>query len=392
VDERSLASERSSPDATALDALDEATRAIAGVLDVEHVLQLIVDRVRGLVGARYAALGIAGRDGRLIERFITAGISADERAAIGSLPRGRGLLGLIIREARTFRIADIASHPESSGFPANHPLMTSFLGVPVTAQGRPVGNLYLTDKQDATEFTAADQRLVEMFALHAGIAIDNARLHAQAAQLAVIEERDRIGRDIHDGIIQSLYAVSLSLEDVPALITESRPEAEKRVDGAIDALHGAIRELRSFIYGLRPETLDGSDVPAGIVALAEQFRHNAMIDVDVDMDPGALPPLGLDDGRQVLQLVREALSNTARHAKARRALVRLWRAGGEARLEIMDDGVGFEPAGVDPSHHHGLRNIRTRSEAIGGRVQIESTPGGGTRIILALPATTSEPR
>ena len=262
-----------SPNAAALAALDEATRAIGSLLEVDDVLQLIVDRVRMLVHARYAALGIVGSDG-MLERFITTGMSPEVRAAIGPLPRGRGLLGLIIREGRTFRVADIARHPESSGFPPNHPPMTSFLGVPVTARGIPVGNLYLTEKEAAPEFTAADERLVEMFAIHAGIAIDNARLHERVRGLAVIEERDRIGREIHDGIIQSLYAVSLSLEDVPEMLDESREQAEARVDGAIDALHLAIRELRSFIYGLRPETFDGSDVPAGIVALAEQFSHN----------------------------------------------------------------------------------------------------------------------
>ena len=170
-------------DAAALNAVDEAARAIAGLLDIEEALQLIVERVRTLVGARYAALGIVGADDR-IQRFITSGMSHLQREAIGPLPRGRGLLGLIIREGSSYRIPDIAAHPGSSGFPANHPPMTSFLGVPVTSRGRSIGNFYLTDKAGATEFTADDQRLVELFALHAGIAIDNARLHQQAAEYA----------------------------------------------------------------------------------------------------------------------------------------------------------------------------------------------------------------
>src|SRR3954453_770839 len=162
-----------SPDAVALAVLDEAARAIAGVLAVDDVLQLIVDRVRDLVDARYAALGIADASGRM-ERFITAGLEPQERAAIGALPTGHGLLGLIIREGRSYRIASISEHADSSGFPPNHPPMTSFLGVPVTAHGQAIGNLYLTDKRGAPEFSEADQRIVETFALHAGIAIDNA--------------------------------------------------------------------------------------------------------------------------------------------------------------------------------------------------------------------------
>jgi signal transduction histidine kinase len=373
------------PDADALAALDEATRAIVGLLDVDEVLQLIVDRVRILVGARYAALGIVGPDGR-IERFVTTGITPRQRAAIGPVPHGRGLLGLIIREGRTYRVADIAAHPDSSGFPPNHPRMTSFLGVPISARGIPVGNLYLTDKTGAHEFSEADQRLVEMFAIHAGIAIDNARLHERVRELAVVEERERIGRELHDGIIQSLYGVSLSLEDLPDLLDESRERAEDRVDRAIDSIQLAIRELRSFVYGLQPESFDGTDVPAGVVVLAEQFNRNTLVDVEYDVDPDALSGLPADDGIHVLQLVREALSNAARHAKPGRVTITLRRDGAESRLQIADDGVGFDPALASRSGHHGIANMGTRASAVGGRLTIDTAEGGGgTRIILVVP-------
>jgi signal transduction histidine kinase len=374
-------------DAAALNAVDEAARAIAGLLDIEDALQLIVERVRTLVSARYAALGIVGPDGR-IQRFITSGITHHQRAAIGPLPQGRGLLGLIIREARSYRIPNITAHPDSSGFPANHPPMTSFLGVPVTSQGRSVGNCYLTDKSGAMEFTPADQRLVELFALHAGIAIDNARLHQQAADLAIVQERDRIGRDLHDGIIQSLYAVSLSLEDVPELMTSSQDEAEGRVDAAIDSLHVAIRELRSFIYGLRPETFDGADVAAGLVALAEQFRYNTLIDIDVDVDADARTALSPEHGAELLHLARESLSNAARHSRARHLVVTFRRDGDGAALVVADDGVGFDPSQPVAVGHHGLGNMQTRAESIGATLRVESAVGEGTRIIVSLPDST----
>jgi len=371
-------------DAAALNAVDEAARAIAELLDVEEALQLIVERVRSLVGARYAALGIVGTGDR-IERFITAGMSRDEREAIGSLPRGRGLLGLIIREERSYRIPNIAAHADSSGFPANHPPMTSFLGVPVTSRGRSVGNFYLTDKAGGAEFTPKDQRLVEVFALHAAIAIENARLHQQVAGYAIVQERDRIGRDLHDGIIQSLYAVSLSLEDVPEMMTTSPGEAEGRVDAAIDSLHASIRELRNFIYGLRPEALDGADVAAGIVALAEQFGYNTLVDVELDVDPDAGDDISPEHGAELLQLVREALSNAARHARARRLVVTFLHEDGGTSLVLADDGVGFDASAAVPVGHDGLGNMRARAEGIGATLRIESTPGEGTRIIVRLP-------
>jgi signal transduction histidine kinase len=372
------------PDATALAAVDEAARAISSVLGIEDVLQLIVDRVRELVDASYAALGIVGVDGR-IERFITAGIDPHDRLAIGALPTGRGLLGLIIRAGRSYRIPSIADHPDSSGFPPNHPPMTSFLGVPVMAHGMSVGNLYLTDKRGAPEFSVDDLRLVELFARHAGIAIDNARLHAQAGRLAVAEERDRIGRDLHDGIIQSLYAVGLSLEDVPEIMAEAPDEAAERVDAAIESINLAIRDIRNFIYGLRPEALDGTQVVAGLAALAEEVRHGGLVDVIADLDPAADPGLDAGAGADLLNLVREGLSNAVRHAQARLISIELAPSVTGSTLVIADDGVGFEPTERVGAAHHGLANMRARAAAIGGSLEIRSAPGAGTKVVVDLP-------
>ena len=372
-----------SPDATALAAVDDAARAIAAVLGIDEVLQLIVDRVRVLVSARYAALGIVRPDGR-IERFITAGIEPHVRKAIGPPPQGRGLLGLIIREGRSFRIPSIADHPDSFGFPPNHPPMTSFLGVPVTAHGLPIGNLYLTDKRGAGEFSEGDQRLVELFAAHAGIAIDNARLHAQAGRVAVADERERIGRELHDGIIQSLYGVGLSLEDVPELMAESPEEATTRIDAAIESINLAIRDIRNFIYGLRPESVDGTQVVAGIAALAEELRHGGLLDVDVALDPAADPGLTPERGIELLNLVREGLSNAVRHGRPRRISIVLETRGEDVVLEIADDGGGFDPDGIVATGHHGLANMRARAAAIGGRLEIRSAPGMGTTLSLAM--------
>ena len=214
-----------------LAALEAATRAVAAELDIDRVLGLIVDRVRELVGARFAALGIAD-GGAGSSGSSPAGSRRRRRAAIGAAPRGHGLLGLIIRDGRTVRAEDIARHPGRYGFPPHHPVMTSFLGAPVIVKGRSVGNLYLADKPEGEPFTEDDERLVEMFAVHAGIAIENARLHDQVQRLAVVEERERIGKDLHDGIIQAIYAVGLSLEDVPELVEdEDGPPGRRRPRG-----------------------------------------------------------------------------------------------------------------------------------------------------------------
>ena len=366
----------------ALQALDAAVRGISGVLDVEQVLQLIVDRVRELVGAQYAALGIVDDQG-LITEFITSGITSDERRAIGDLPRGQGLLGLIIRENRSYRIPDIGSHPESYGFPPNHPPMDSFLGVPITVKGEVVGRLYLTNKQDAPEFSADDQALVETFALHAGIAIENARLHEQVQRLAVVDEQDRISRDLHDSVIQSIYAVTLSLDDVPELVDEAPAEARLRVDDAIDALHGVIRDIRNFIFGLRPLLLDSGSLLDGLRALAYELQRNTTTEIEVTGDE----PDGVvvEVVAELLAIAREALANVARHSGAAHASLRLATPGEDVRLEIADDGRGLAADAQVARGHHGLPNMRARAEALGGTFNIQSGEGSGTRIIVVIP-------
>jgi signal transduction histidine kinase len=353
------------------------------VFDVAQVLQLIVDRVRELVGAQYAALGIVD-DAGLITEFITSGITPDQRREIGDLPRGHGLLGLIIRENRSYRIPSIASHLESYGFPPNHPPMDSFLGVPVTVKGEVVGRLYLTNKQDAPEFSADDQALVETFALHAGIAIENARLYEQVERLAVLDERDRISRDLHDSVIQSIYAVTLSLDDVPELVSEAPGEASQRVDDAIDALHGVIRDIRNFIFGLRPLLLDSGSLLDGLRSLADEMRRNTTTEIEVVGDE----PDGVAVAvvAELLAIAREALANVARHSGAGHASLRLATPGDDVRLEIADDGRGIAPDAEIARGHHGLPNMRARAIGLGGTFDIRSGEGTtGTRIIVVMP-------
>jgi signal transduction histidine kinase len=384
VHARDTAADRALANET-IEALDAATRAITEVLDLDTVLQLIVDRVCALAGARYAALGIVDARGR-IERFITAGLTNQERELIGPLPVGHGLLGLIIREGRTLRIPDIAAHPDSHGFPPNHPPMHSLLGVPITVRGRAIGDLYMTDKQGAAEFSVQDERLIELFARHAGIAIENARLHERLAALRVVAERERIGRDLHDGVIQGLYGITLTLEDIETLVAESPDEAITRVDQAIDAIHRSIADIREFILGLRPG-LDETDLRNGILALADGVRLTTTIHVETRLetdgsDLAALDPMARGE---LIQLVREALSNVTRHSRATRLEIALARVGDDFVLEISDNGVGFDPTNLAPGRHHGLANLRDRAAAAGGRLEIDSRPGVGTRLVVQLP-------
>jgi len=376
----------------ALYALDAATRAIAGELDLDRVLQLIVDSVRGLIGSRYAALGIVDPSGVRIERFITSGISPEVRAEIGPPPSGHGLLGTIIRDGIPLRIPDIAAHPDTYGFPPHHPPMHTLLGVPVRIAGQAIGNFYLTEKAGARLFTAKDQELVEMFAVHAGIAIQNARLHQRVQELAIVDERLRISRDLHDGIIQSIYAVGLSLEDVTELVDTDRLEAVERVDRAIDRLHMTIGDIRTFITGLSPggEVALGGLIREVVADIARDPRLEVSLDIDTaeNLD-GRLGPATL---HELLQITREALSNTVRHSGAGHATIALAIDEGWLVLTIADDGRGFDPEVSLGPGHFGLANLRNRAATVGGRLDIESAPGAGARIIVRLPLASETAR
>jgi signal transduction histidine kinase len=367
--------------ASRLEALETATIALTAEPALARLLQLIVDLVRPLVGAKYAALGTLGDDGK-IDDFITSGISAETRRAIGPLPRGHGLLGLLITENRTIRVHDVMADDRRSGFPPAHPPMHTFLGTPVRVQGRSIGNLYLTEKEGGEDFTDDDVRIVETFSRYAGIAIRNARLNAELERLAVVTERERLGQDLHDGVIQSLYAVGLSLEDMGELIRDDPKEAEGRVESAIDAIHGTIRDLRRFIFGLRPELFEEGDLPSALGALADEFRRTtlAAVALEVDGDGDVPPAIAIS----VLQLAREALSNVARHSGATAVTIRLVLQPTELRLAVIDNGHGFETDRAVDAGHRGLTNMLDRARASGGTIDV-SSGSTGTKVSLVIP-------
>jgi len=530
------------------DVLLEVGLTLASELSLPMVLQRIVDLAAQVTDARYGALGVIGDGGELVE-FITTGLSAKQRRAIGSLPRGRGILGLLIREPRSIRIEKIGDHPKSVGFPAHHPPMGSFLGAPVKAMGKVFGNIYLTEKRSAPEFSEQDEESLVVLATQAGVAIANATLYAQTHQrerwldalraitsdilagsdadsllagiaehardlagadsasilttsstpgqlvvaaavgahagqvrgqmvpaaksisgevmesgrplvtkaaaadghayqpiirlgrvgpaifvplrvrgratgtlmvanlvggrhfneetirlvetfadqasvaieyaraqtdlrrLELMEERERIAKELHDGIIQSLFAVGMNLQST-ALMSGS-PETSRRVDKAVDELDRVIRDLRNYIFGLRPGILADRQLNQALEAIGEEVGSTLQIPIAVEVD-GAVSAALSSRSHEIVQLTREALSNVTRHAQAQRAAVRLTRQGANAVLTIEDEGVGFDPR--EASSGSGLRNMRERAAAIGATLHISSATGKGTKLRFTFPA------
>jgi signal transduction histidine kinase len=527
--------------------LVEAGLVLSSELSLPVTLQRIVELAAELTGARYGALGVLGRDGTIAE-FITTGVSDAERAAIGHIPLGQGILGVLIDDARPLRLAEIASDPRSVGFPPNHPPMRSFLGAPVTARGQVFGNIYLTEKQGADEFDPDDEHALVVLAAQAGVAIENARLYeeasdrarrlealravaaailrgdqaevvlalvaryarelagadlatvavptdagdlaieaadgaraerlrgvrfpaegsvagdvlrsgkvvvladaaadqraeqplvrlggvgpalfaplsaegrafgilavandhggrafreadvqlleafaAQAAvalehvrlrreleRLALLEDRERIAKELHDGAIQALFAVGMGLQGAAMLARD--PELAGRIEGAVEELDRVIRDLRNYIFGLRPGILVDRQLDQALRRLAEEFGQRTGVVTVAEVDPQAAAALASSAG-DVVQLAREALSNVSRHAAATTCRLSLRRHGSGVVLEVDDDGRGFELDRV-AGEGHGLPNLRQRAAALGGRAEIISVPGQGTTVRVTVP-------
>jgi signal transduction histidine kinase len=529
------------------DALLEAGLTLASELSLPIVLQRIVDLAAEVTDARYGALGVIGDGDELVD-FITTGISAKQRKAIGALPRGRGILGLLIHQPRIVRIKDIGSHPKSVGFPANHPPMRSFLGAPVQAMGKVYGNIYLAEKRGALEFSLEDERSCQVLATQAGVAIANASLYQESARrerwlealheitsnilegvgsdslltsiaeharelagadgatiltttstpgqlvvvaavgayapnvrgqfvpaaksisgavmdtgkplhtddaashggayqpiiklghvgpaifvplrvrgrstgtlmvanltgrrrfdegtirlvetfadqasvaieyaqaqtdvrrLGLMEERERIAKELHDGIIQSLFAVGMGLQGTALMV--GSPEAVTRIEGAVGELDRAIRDLRNYIFGLRPGILADRQLDQALRELGDDIQKRSSLQVGVEVD-AELAAVVSSRSHQIVQVTREALSNVARHAQAKRSVIRLARAGNTALLTIEDDGIGFDV--VSDSAGNGLRNMRERATAMGGSLRVSSKAGKGTRLRFTFP-------
>ncbi len=533
--------------------LFEAIRSLTSELSLDVVLQNVADLSRELVGASYSALGVLGTGGRLVQ-FITSGFSQEERDHIGTLPEGKGVLGVVIRDGRPLRLKVISDHSQSVGFPPNHPVMKSFLGVPITYKGKVLGDLYLSNRIGAKEFYQDDEAVVTIFASQAAIAIENARLfqiegrrsaqlnalnrigreltgildldhllqrvaallqesfdyrnvqvswaaegsgslrvravagplrnevpqgtsqpmdqgisglaaknqravlsnkvpqdpsnvaatgaddlaelavpvtvngevvavitvdsaapvsfddsdvttletladqlavaiqniqlyhqqREQSRRLAVAEERDRIGRDLHDGVIQSIYAVGLILEDIAFQAPQEPGEVPSRLEGAVGDFNQVIGDIRGYIMDLRPRELQGRRFDEALESLVKYLEDRSAVSVSLDVK---VDLVGLSERYAVnlWHILQEAFSNVEKYAQAEAVSLSLEVSDGLLNLSIADNGVGFDPEKAELGKGYGLSNIKDRAEGLGGILLIDTSPGNGTQLRISFP-------
>ena len=365
----------------ALKAVSDAVLAIGAELSVEEVLQNLVHSARTLVDARYAALGIPDDDGGF-SAFLTSGMSDKLIASLGPLPRTHGMLGAILEAPTPFRTSDIHEDPRFNGWwPRGHPDMRSFLGVPIVSQEGVIGAFYLTEKEGAQEFGRADQEVIELLASHAAIAITHARLSEQSRELSVISERNRLALDLHDVVSQKLYSLVLTAEAAATLLDRDADAAREQVVKLQGIARQALDELRSLIFELRPPDLVRDGLCGALRKHVEVLRRvqSAEVDMEGDLELQADP----QRDAEVFRIAQEAMQNALRHAQASRVVVRIGGEDGHLRLDVVDDGVGFDPqaAGLR-SQRLGLTSMEERAQRIGGRLEIRSVKGEGTTVHL----------
>jgi len=361
-----------------LPALIEAAAGVVGELDLERVLDRLVAEAVSATGAEYGALGVLGEHGALVE-FHYTGVTEEEVSLIGAPPTGRGVLGSVIKENRTIVVDEISEHPDSYGFPPDHPSMGSFLGVPVSAGGKAFGNLYLTEKSGG--FTDDDVALVEALSRIAGSAVNTARLQDRLRGLAVVEDRERIARDLHDSVIQDLFAVGLSLQGISERVQDT--SAAETLANAVDRLDDAVEALRAYIFQLKTSPDRRPALDDRLQELVSRVGSAYPSNVRLELEITEVEDDHLED--QILKIVTEALSNALRHSESSSIKVTVKAGPNGILIRVSDDGIGFDTR--LPTAGMGLANIAARAERIGGTVALKSEPGAGAMIEVIVPAS-----
>jgi signal transduction histidine kinase len=365
--------------------MSDAVLAVAAELSVEPILQKLVHAARELARAQYAALGIPDGEGAFAQ-FITSGMDDELIAEMGPLPRTHGLLGAMLESEEPYRTSDIRRDPRFRGWwPTAHPEMRSFLGVPIVARAGVIGAFYLTEKEEGADFDDADQQVIEMLAAHAAIAIENARLYERSRELSIVEERNRLARDLHDSVTQRLFGVVLAAESASTLLDRDPDRVPEQLERLRDLAQEAMDELRSLVFELRPAALDAEGLATTLRKHVDVLRrvHGREIGLRVAGPVRSSPTVDAE----VLRIAQEALANALRHAGAERVDVSLEGRNGAVVLTVTDDGVGFDAdAPALRSRRLGLTSMEERARSVGGELAIESRPGEGTTVRLEVRA------
>ncbi|MFF8315457.1 GAF domain-containing sensor histidine kinase [Streptomyces lydicus] len=373
-------------------AVSTAILAMSRHLEVRDVLKTIVASARELLDAEYAALGVPDDHGGFAQ-FVVDGVSAEQWKAIGPLPRQHGILAAMLHNATPERLADVREDPRFGGWPAAHPDMSDFLGLPVADGDEILGALFLANKRcsepplsrgDGCGFTEDDERLLGILAQHAAIALTNARLYERSRELTIAGERARLAHELHDAVAQKLFSLRLTAQAATALVDRDPVRAKDELHQVAALAAEAAEELRAAVVELRPAALDEDGLVATLRSQIQVLDRAHAARVSFAAQGVRALPSAQEEA--VLRVAQEALHNALRHSGAESVEVTLSRNGQGALLRIADDGCGFDPGTVRRAGRHlGLVSMHDRAGGVGGKLTVESEPGKGTAVEMEVP-------
>lgn len=354
---------------------------LASSEDLAEILQRLAQRAREVTGARYAAISTFDDEG-VLTRFIYDGMSEEQARRLGDPPKGRGLLGELAMHDRPMRLDNIHESASFTGWPGGHPDMAVFLGVPIRAGGRTIGSLYMTREAGSPPFTDADEAAAAVLSLQAAVSVSYALARERHGRLFLLEERARIAHDLHDGTIQTLYALGLECDALSSR-GDFPGEVKEALGGAVTRINELIADIRSYITMLEASTpLAQPELTRDLAFVIRQIVSPSIATV-VNISAAALQELTARESEDLLYIAREALSNAVRHGAPTKIAVDLRQTDEATVLTIQDNGTGFE----QDSTRRGLGSVtmRTRCERLGAELTVIPIPGMGTTVRVAIP-------
>jgi len=346
---------------------------------IEQVLRNIAHIARELIGAKYAALGVPNSEGGF-QFFQVSGMSRSEIQRIDHPPVGLGLLGKMLEDADPMRLKHMAEHPSSVGFPEGHPKMDSFMGVPIKLGNQLHGIFYLTDKENGELFTEDDEWLLEILSGYVAMVIAEKLLQDQRRQITLMREREHIGMALHDGVIQSIYALGMRLD----VARRTGNITEDDVDFALNGLNQVIEDIRGAIFQLRDQNNNTLTLRRRFQRVLSQLYLPEGLEVALDLpEHPILLPGKMYEALEMM--VTECLSNVIRHANASHVVITVRDTAKTIQVVVADDGDGFDRQHLEQHSGLGLRNLERRARIHGGSVTLKSIPDEGTTVKIRMP-------